>query len=261
MQPRARGSSQEPCGADVARPTGRRRPDLEQKGVEGDAGNDVVAVDPHATLARGMVPNVRRLLPQLLIAGVLPIIGYSLLRPHVGSDATALAAVMVFPLADIAIERRRHGGFEPIGLISLVGIAVGLVGAVLLHGNATLLKLRESMLTGVFGLVCLASLLAARPAMFYMGRAFATGGDPTKADDFEVLWVMPGAARRFRVVTAVWGVGLLGETVLRTVLALTISTERFLEVAPIVGWVVIGALIWYSARVTRAAEREAELAQ
>jgi hypothetical protein len=216
-------------------------------------------VEAQATLARGMVPNVRRLVPQLVVAGILPVIGYSLLRPHVGSDATALAAVMVFPLADIAVERRRHGGFEPIGLISLVGIVVGLVGALALNGNATMLKLRESMLTGVFGLVCLGSLLASRPAMFYLGRAFATAGDPAKSAEFDLLWARPGASRRFRTVTAVWGVALLAETAFRTVLALTISTERFLAIAPIVGWVVIGALLWYSTHATRAGERDAML--
>jgi hypothetical protein len=208
-------------------------------------------------MARGMVPSVRRLAPQILIAGVLPVIGYSLLRPHVGSDATALAAVMVFPIADIAIERRRHGQIEPIGIISLIGIVVGLIGAIALHGNATLLKVRESMLTGLFGLVCLGSLLAARPAMFYMGRAFATGGDPDKVAEFNTMWDQPGAPRRFRFVTAVWGLGLLGEAVLRTVLALTISTQRFLEIAPIIGWVTIGALLWFSTWSIRAGERAA----
>ena len=131
---------------------------------------------PDPAMARAMVPSVRRLAPQLLVAGVLPVVGYALLRPHVGSDATALAAVMIFPIAEILVERRRHGGFEPIGIISLVGIAVGLVGAIALHGNATLLKLRESVLTGLFGVVCLASVFARRAAMFFLGRAFATGG-------------------------------------------------------------------------------------
>jgi len=185
---------------------------------------------------------------------VLPVVGYALLRPHVPSDATALAAVMVFPVAEILVERRRHGGFEPIGIISLVGIAVGLVGAVALHGNATLLKLRESMLTGLFGVVCLASVFARRPAMFYLGRAFATGGDPRKVAEFDTIWDLPGTARRFRLVTLVWGVGLLGETSARTVLALTIPTERFLEIAPVLGWLTIGALIWYSTRAIRAGE-------
>jgi hypothetical protein len=210
------------------------------------------------SMARAMVPSLRRLGPQLLIAGVLPVVGYSLLRPHVSSDATALAAVMIFPVIDIAIERRRHGQIEPIGIISLIGIVVGLVGAVALHGNATLLKVRESLLTGLFGLVCLGSLAAARPVMYYLGRAFATGGDPIKVAEFNSMWHQPGAPRRFRIVTAVWGFGLLGEAVLRTVLALTISTQRFLEIAPIVGWVTIGALLWYSTASIRAGERSAE---
>ncbi len=217
-------------------------------------------LEARATLARGMVPSIRHMAPQILVAGVLPLVGYALLRPHVSSDATALAAVMVFPLLDIALTRHRRGGFEPIGLISLIGISIGLLGAVALHGNATLLKLRESALTGVFGAVCLGSLVARRPAMFYLGRAFATGGEREKHAMFDELWHQPGAARRFRVVTAVWGFGLLGEAVLRTVLAVTIPTETFLAVAPVVGWIVVGALIWYSAYATRAGEREARAA-
>jgi hypothetical protein len=204
-----------------------------------------------------MVPSVRRMVPQIFIAGVMPVIGYSLLRPHVGSDATALAAVMVFPLFDIALERHRHGGFEPIGIIALIGIVVGIIGALVFNGNATLLKVRESMLTGLFGAVCLGSLLAPRPAMYFLGRAFATGGDPEKVAEFEPVWFEPGAARRFKIVTAVWGVGLLGEAVLRTVLAVTISTQRFLEIAPVIGWITIGGLLWYTTRATRAGEREA----
>jgi hypothetical protein len=161
---------------------------------------------------------------------------------------------MIFPLIDIGIERRRHGQIEPIGIISLIGIVVGLIGAVALHGNATLLKVRESLLTGLFGVVCLGSLVAARPVMFYLGRAFATGGDPVKVAEFNTMWNRPGAPRRFRIVTAVWGLALLGEAVLRTVLALTISTQRFLEIAPVVGWVTIGALMWYSTMSIRAGE-------
>src|SRR2546423_727425 len=47
-----------------------------------------------------MVPNIRLLLPQLVVAGVFPVIAYHFLRPHVSSDAVALAAVMVFPVAE-----------------------------------------------------------------------------------------------------------------------------------------------------------------
>lgn len=204
-----------------------------------------------------MVPSLRRLAPQLVVAGLLPVVGYTLLRPHVGSDAVALAAVMVFPLAEIAFERLRHGRFEPIGMIALIGIAVGLVGALALHGSATLLKVRESLLTGLFGVVCLGSLVRKRPVMFYLGRSFATGGDPAQVEEFNGIWDLPGAARRFRFVTLVWGLGLVGEAVVRFALALTVSTQRFLEISPVLNWGVIGALVWFTTVSVRAGEREA----
>ena len=203
-----------------------------------------------------MVPGLRSLAPNLVVAGVLPVIGYALLRPHVSSDATALAAVLVFPVAEIVFERWRERRFEPIGVISLIGITLGLIGAVAFNGDATLLKVRESVITGVFGLVCLISLAAPRPAMFYMGRLFATGGDPARMAEFNELWDLPTVARRFRVVTAVWGVGLLGEAAFRTVLALSIPTETFLVVSQIVNWAVLGGLLWFSFAANRAGERD-----
>jgi hypothetical protein len=202
-------------------------------------------------MAASMVPGLRTLAPQLLVAGVLPLIGYALLRPRVSSDATALAAVMVFPIAEIAVGRRRRGRFDPIGVIALFGIGIGLAGALALHGNATLLKVRESMLTGVFGLVCLGSLLAARPAMFYLGRSFATGGDAARRADFDEMWDLPGVANRFRFITAVWGVSLVAEGVVRTVLAITVSTEAFLVVSPVLNWGVLGGLLIFSAAFRR----------
>jgi len=207
----------------------------------------------------GMVPTLRSLAPKVVVAGVLPFIGYNLLRPHVGSDATALEAVTLFPVADVGVERWRRGRFEPIGMIALVGIALGLVGAVVSHGDATLLKLRESVITGALGVVCLVSLFLRRPVMFFLGRTFATGGDPKAVAEFNTIWDRPGAPRRFRRVTAVWGVGLLGEAVGRTILAYTLSTGRFLAVTPVLGWGVIGGLIWYTVKERRAGERLAAL--
>ena len=203
-----------------------------------------------------MVPGLRALAPQLLIAGVFPVIGYALLRPHVSSDATALAAVLVFPVAEIVTQRVRRGVFEPIGIIAMVGIGIGLVGAVALNGSAMLLKIRESMVTGVFGVICLASLPMSRPAMFYLGRAFATGGDPDKVAEFDARWELPTVPRRFRFVTAVWGVSLVGEALLRMALAMTIPTQAFLVISQIVNWAVLGGLLWFSVVSTRAGERQ-----
>ena len=151
-----------------------------------------------------MLPSARTLIPQIIVAGVLPLIGYVLLRPHVGSDWVALAVVMVFPIAEIVFERVRHGRFEPIGIIALIGIVLGLIGALALNGNATLLKVRDGLLTGVFGVACLGSLLGPRPMMFYLGRAFASENNPSAHADFDRMWQLPTVARRFRFITALW---------------------------------------------------------
>jgi len=178
------------------------------------------------------------------------------LRPHVNTVAVALVAIRVSPFADIVGERSRHRGNDPIGLIALIGMALGLIGALLLHGDATLLKIRESMLTGVFGVICLVSLSMKRPVMWYLGRAFATGGEPDKVAEFDTIWDLPGAARRFRFITAVWAFGLIGECVFRVVLAFSVSTERFLAISPVAGWVTIGGLLAYTARFSRRGEAE-----
>jgi hypothetical protein len=56
-------------------------------------------------------------------------------------------------------------------------------------------------------------------------------------------------------IIALVGVGLVGEAVVRTVLALTISTETFLVVAQIINWSVLGGLLWFSVASARAGER------
>jgi len=215
------------------------------------------ADQPQQAAAGGsMVPSLRLLAPNLLVAGVLPVIGYALLRPHVSSDATALALVLIFPVAEIVFERWKRGRFEPIGIIALIGITLGLIGALAFNGDATLLKVRESAITGVFGIVCLLSLAAPRPAMFYMGRLFATAGDPARMAEFDEVWELPTVPRRFRFVTLVWGVGLVGEAAFRTVLALSIPTQSFLIVSQIVNWAVLGGLLWFSFVESRAGERD-----
>jgi hypothetical protein len=163
--------------------------------------------------------------------------------------------VLVFPVAETLFERAHRGHFEPIGVIAMIGIAVGLVGALVSRGSPLMLKVRESALTGAFGLLCLVSLGGRRPAMFYLGRAFAAGGDATKRDAFDELWDLPDVAHRFRVVTIVWGVALVAEAAFRTALALTLPTQTFLVIAQVVNWAVLGGLLWFTVAYRRAGER------
>jgi hypothetical protein len=211
---------------------------------------------PTSDVARDMMPGLRSIVPQILLAGVLPVMGYALLRPHVSSDAVALAAVLVFPLAEVLSERIWRGRYDPIGIISLIGIGGGLVGALALNGDPLLLKIRESLVTGLFGVACLVSLLLRRPLMFHLGRSFATGGDADKAKEFDKRWDLPTVPRRFRFSTMVWGTTLVGEAVVRTGLAITMPTQRFLILSQLINWSVLAGLFWFTILYSRAGARQ-----
>lgn len=94
--------------------------------------------------------------------------------------------------------------------------------------------------------------------MFYAGRAVSAGDDPERRRAFNELWESPAALRVFRIITAAWGVGLTGETSVRTVLAVVLSTGTFLAASPVLAGVVIGGLFAFIVGYTRRALRRSE---
>ena len=195
------------------------------------------------TLTSGMVPSLRSIAPQGFIAGVLPVVVYAAIRPRLSSDVEGLLIILVFPLAEIAYEAARTKRVEPIGIISITGITLGVVSALALGGDATLLKVRNSAVTGVFGAGCLISLLLSRPAMWHLARAFATEGDVEKQSAFDTLWVLPGIPVRFHLITGIWGVALVAEAAIQLSLALTMSTGEFLAASVVLNVTVLTGLI------------------
>ncbi|HEY9370724.1 VC0807 family protein, partial [Streptomyces sp.] len=105
-----------------------------------------------------------------------PIVTYNILRDHGWSEFAAFLASSAWPVLDSAVHlawRRRLDEFAVVTLVFLViTAAVSLVGA----QTARALLVKDSAVTGLFGLSCLATLLAPRPLMFYFGRKFATDG-------------------------------------------------------------------------------------
>ncbi len=149
--------------------------------------------------------------------------------------------------------RRKVDEFAVVSLVFLVITAVvSLVGA---H-TARALLIKDSGVTGLFGLLCLATLLAPRPLMFYFGRKFATDGTPESAAWWNGLWQFDGFRSTMRTITLVWGVGYLVEALVRIVLAYALSTSAMVVLSPVLIYATLGALAlwtaWFSRR--RAAE-------
>jgi hypothetical protein len=206
--------------------------------------------------------DVRGLLPSLALNAVVPFIVFTVLTGQGVSNVPALILSGVFPVLGVVWGLARTRRADTLGLVSLAFIVVG-VGSSVLTGNAQFILIKESMLTGVFGLVCLLSLLAPKPVMFYFGRQFAGGGDPVRTAAFEDLWQYPQFRTVQRNLTLGWGFGYLAEAVVRVALTFVLPIPVFLIVSPVMALgVTVGLIAWTMAYARRASRRgQAHLAE
>ena len=97
--------------------------------------------------------------------------------------------------------------FDTLSLLVIAGIALSLV-ATLLGGSPRLLLVRESLITGIFGLIFLGSLLFPRPLLFHLVKT-TVAKQGTGAEAFASKWSIPGFRFTFYLMTTVWGIGLV----------------------------------------------------
>jgi hypothetical protein len=205
--------------------------------------------------------NVRDTALSLIVSAALPFITYQVLTSRGIATVSALIVSGFYPAAWNAIGIVRARRVDIIGGIVLVGIAVSIVAA-LIGGNPKVLLIRESFVTGALGIVALASLLAPRPLMFYIGRQTTAGTDSARLASFNASWELAGFRHVFRVLTVVWGVGWAGEFALRVVLVSLLTIPQVLAISPIIfNFITIGLFVWTFAYVRRARERYARLAE
>jgi hypothetical protein len=189
-----------------------------------------------------------RILPwvqTILLSVVAPILIYGWLTDRGFSEVSALIISGVGPVVDLAITMAISRRIDEFSVFVLVFLVIGVVTS-LLFDDPRLLLLKESAVTGLFGLVLLGSLLAPKPLMFYFGRRFATGGTPERIAWWNGLWQYAGFRRTQRVLTLVWGVVLLSEAVLRGVLAYALPVSTMVVVNSVLPPVVIALLVLFT---------------
>ncbi|HEY2222046.1 VC0807 family protein [Actinomycetospora sp.] len=193
----------------------------------------------HAATTGGRVRRALRHAanPTLLCGVVAPFAVYELLSGRT-SEVTALAVGAVFPAAATLWTLVRTRRPDPIALMTLAGIVVGLAGA-LLFASPLFLLLKESVVTGVVGLVFLGSLLAARPLTFIMGRTMMATTDAERSA-FAATWDIGAVRAGHRRTTLQWGAALITDAALRAVLAFLVTPGTLLVVSPLIAAAVIG---------------------
>jgi hypothetical protein len=199
--------------------------------------------------------RLRRLLPSIAVNHAVPLLAYLLLRPHLDSDAAALAigtaVPVVFTLAMFGLRRR----VDPVGAVAVLGYGVALLVLLLSGGNDLALKLHEAVVTGPIGLICLVSVAVGRPLHLLVLR-FLARNDPR----VRVALRDPARRRTSAVLTLLVGAVMLVHALALLALALAQPTTTYLALSRPVGWSIIAvgaaALLWYRNRIRSSGERE-----
>jgi hypothetical protein len=197
-----------------------------------------------------MKPRFSGLYRSLGVSLVLPLIAIQVLL-HAGvSPLIALAVATVFPLGEMIYEAVQTKRIGVIAIVSLAGILTGF-GLSFATGNPVFALLKDSSFTCVFGLLFLASLATPRPLIYRLNLELA-GADPAAQAASEALWEKPAARRSFRLITLVWGLGLLAEAAIRVVVVLSLPIATATSASPIIAVVVIGGMLLWTVRYARA---------
>jgi hypothetical protein len=240
---------------------GRRYPEVMKPGPAAQDGGDAPAPPAIEPGWQPIIPSVREHLPSVVWGAVLPLGIYFVVRSHVQTDTQALIVAGSFSAAWVLIQFVRQRRVDLVGVIVLSGFAVGVASAELMGGNSYFLKVRDAFFTAIFGAVCIVTVFThRRPALFYVGRYLTAGQDPAKVAAYDGLHEVPTGRHTFRVLSVVWGIGLIVEAVARMALAEALPTGTFLAVSPFVTATVIGSLFAFTVIFVRRSQLETLLA-
>lgn len=173
----------------------------------------------------------------LLINGLAPWGIYEWLS-HYMSSLSALSIATLVPLADNAVHWFKHRKLDTFGVLMLFTLVLTLV-LVSFGGSEKILLVRESLITGAVGLVFLGSLLFKRPLMYYLAVRFLKR-------DFADNWKYDYFRYVMRLMTSVWGILLVMESVVRVVMVVQLSTSQFLALSNLVLYGFVGAAILWT---------------
>ncbi|SMC18664.1 hypothetical protein SAMN02745857_00604 [Andreprevotia lacus DSM 23236] len=197
----------------------------------------------------------RHLIIELIVNLLLPWVAYTLVAPRWG-ELNGLLASAAPPLAWSLWELARTRRVDALSGLVLAGIAASVL-LMLLGGDARLVLVRESLVTGVLGLLFLITLPMRQPLVYHLGRAMSqsgqAGGDGQATSRFEQWASVPANRRTLQLMTAIWGGALVLEAVVRTWLAWTLPPARFLAIGPAIGYGIYGVMmlwtLWYRRRL------------
>ena len=150
--------------------------------------------------------------PTALLSVAAPIVVYDVATDRGVGEVPALLLGAIGPLLELAITAAWRRRLDEFSTVVLIFLALGVVTSLFLD-DPRLLLLKESAITGLFGIVLLVTVPTHRPLMFLFGRRFATGGDPARVAWWNGPWPTWLSAPPRRAGTPLWPATLLVEAV------------------------------------------------
>ncbi|MCD2194883.1 hypothetical protein LQ327_16040 [Actinomycetospora endophytica] len=156
---------------------------------------------------------------------VVPIALYYVARALGVSELGSLLISSVGPIVSFAVQalvtRRVDGLAVFIGAVLVLNVVVALTAA-----DPRTLLARDGWITGLAGLFFLATLWARRPFVFSIARPLAEGRLGPPGEDWDSVWDRFALFRRvWRVLTVLWGVGLIVDAAIRIIFAYTLPVD------------------------------------
>lgn len=199
--------------------------------------------------------KLKAFLPVLLKDVALPGAGYYACHLAGTDDRVALSAGAVVAAGLTLVQTVRARRVEVIAAAMFGLFLVGLV-ATFLTGDPRLLVLKDSVVTAAVAVAFIATTLADRPLLFLLGRRFETGGDPAAMAAFEERYATHAPTRRrFTILSYAWGIGLLVEAAVRTVLCFVLPIDQMVALSPVLLFGTL-TLVYLAAKVYLARARD-----
>jgi hypothetical protein len=193
---------------------------------------------------------LQHVVPTLLVNGVAPFLVYTLLHAHM-SQLHALMVTALVPLADGIVglvRQRRINAFGALVFLSLVLSSL----LVLVGGSPRLILVRESALSGLFGVLMLLSLFWPQPLVYYLARHFVAPSASAGWHTFQRAATSPRFRSFLRLLTVIWGLVTVLDAGLNTYLAFHLSVGTFLAVTPLARYGMMGGtFVWTLAHAHR----------
>jgi hypothetical protein len=170
-------------------------------------------------------PSGRHTALVLLVDMALPIGLYYGLRAAGAGSYLALIVSALVPMLSALVQFLRERRLDAMAVFVAVVILVGLLAS-LVSGSTRFMLAKDGWVTGAAGLWFLATVRARRPLAFLGARPFIEGRFRSDGTSWDVLWAeFPKFRRIWRVSTAIWGVAMIIDGLLRVLMANTLPVD------------------------------------